>query len=140
MSWKGVGLAIGMKRSWLGLAAGLFACAAPVLAGGQALVMLDQLAPGSWEFRDRAGNPVQRLCVRSGRELVQLRHPGPACATYVIDDRPGEVVVQYSCPGRGNGRTHIRRETSRLVQIDGTGIADGLPFEFAFEARRTGDC
>ena len=28
-----------------------------------------------------------------------------------------EVTVQYTCRGRGYGRTHIRRETNRLVQI-----------------------
>jgi hypothetical protein len=48
--------------------------------------------------------------------------------------------VQYTCRGRGYGRTHIRRETSRLVQIDTQGIADGRPFAFAAEARRVGDC
>ena len=102
--------------------------------------MLDQLAPGSWELRDRSGVVTERLCVPSGRRLVQLRHPGPLCETYVVQDQPNEVVVQYTCRGRGSGRTHIRRETNRLVQMDGTGIADGLPFDFAFEARRVGDC
>jgi hypothetical protein len=50
------------------------------------------------------------------------------------------VVVQYTCRGKGYGRTHIRRETGRLVQIDSQGIAGGLPFEFSAEARRVGDC
>jgi hypothetical protein len=119
---------------------GLFACAAPILAAAGQLAMLDQLSAGTWELRDRSGKPAQRLCLRSGRDLIQLRHPGPACATYVIDDRANEVEVQYTCRGHGNGRTHIRRETNRLVQLEGNGIADGLPFEFAFEARRISDC
>lgn len=119
---------------------GLVLAAGPVLGVEPQLNMLDQLAAGSWELRDRSGAVTQRICVPQGRRLVQLRHPGPPCDTYVIQDQPNEVVVQYTCQGRGYGRTHIRRETNRLVQMDGTGIADGLPFEFVFEARRVGDC
>ena len=122
------------------LAGGLIACAAPVLAAGQPLAMLDQLTPGSWELRDRSGGEARRICISKGRDLIQLRHPGPPCSNLVVDDSPAQVVVQYTCRGRGYGRTHIRRETNRLVQMDGNGIADGLPFEFAFEARRVGDC
>ena len=48
--------------------------------------------------------------------------------------------VQYTCRGKGYGRTQIRRESNRLVQIDSQGIADGLPFSFSAEARRVGDC
>jgi len=70
----------------------------------------------------------------------QLRHPGPACERFVVEGGADEVVVQYTCRGRGYGRTHIRRETGRLVQIDSRGIANGLPFEFSAEARRTGNC
>lgn len=102
--------------------------------------MLDQLAPGRWELRDRSGAVVQRVCVASGRQLIQLRHPGPACESVVVQDTPGEVDVQYTCRGRGYGRTQIRRETNRLVQLNSQGIANGLPFEFAAEARRTGEC
>ena len=42
--------------------------------------------------------------------------------------------------GRGYGRTHIRRETSRLIQIQSQGIADGLPFEFCCRRPPVGDC
>ena len=51
-----------------------------------------------------------------------------------------DVTVQYTCPGRGFGRTHIRRETRRLVQIDTQGVAEGLPFSASIEGRRVGDC
>jgi len=50
------------------------------------------------------------------------------------------VVVQYTCKGRGYGRTQIRKESGQLAQIDSRGIANGLPFEFTAEARRVGDC
>ena len=42
--------------------------------------------------------------------------------------------MHYTCPGAGHGRTSIRSETNRLVQIDTQGIADGKPFSQAIEA------
>jgi hypothetical protein len=116
------------------------ALAAPAFGGGPSLAMLDQLEPGKWELRDRGGSVVQRLCLQSGRRLIQLRHPGQVCETFVVEDTSGEVTVQYTCRGHGYGRTHVRRETSRLVQLESQGIVDGLPFEFAAEARRVSDC
>lgn len=103
--------------------------------------MLDQLDAGRWELRARSpGSPPERFCLNSGRRLIQLRHPDSACERLVVQDSPNEVTVQYTCRGSGYGRTHIRRETSRLVQIETQGIAEGLPFEFSAEARRVGDC
>lgn len=102
--------------------------------------MLDQLESGRWEMRERTGTPPRRLCVASGRHLIQLRHPGANCDSFVVEDGPVQVVVQYTCQGRGYGRTRVRRETDRLVQIDSQGIADGLPFDFSVEARRVGEC
>lgn len=103
--------------------------------------MLDRLEAGRWEIRLREpGNPSERICVPNGRRLIQLRHPDATCERFVIEDSATDVVVQYTCRGKGYGRTHIRRETGRLVQIDSQGIAQGLPFEFSAEARRVGDC
>jgi hypothetical protein len=118
-----------------------FAAAAGAQGGGPALAMLDRLESGRWEIRLREpGNPSERICVANGRRLIQLRHPDAACERFVIQDAANDVVVQYTCRGKGYGRTHIRRETGRLVQIDSQGIAEGLPFEFSAEARRVGDC
>ena len=114
--------------------------AAPAYGGGPSLAMLDQLEAGRWELRDRDGAAPQQICVPNGRRLIQLRHPGLACDSFVVTDGPGEVVVQYTCKGRGYGRTQIRRETNRLVQVQSQGIVDGLPFEFSAEARRVGEC
>jgi hypothetical protein len=123
------------------LLAALFASAVPVSGQRPALAMLDQLDSGKWELRLRDGrNAVERMCVNNGRRFIQLRHAEPTCERFIIDDQPGQVTVQYTCRGRGYGRTHIRRETSRLVQIDSQGIAGGLPFDFTAEARRVGDC
>jgi hypothetical protein len=124
------------------VAAALFA-AFTVPAAGQrpALAMLDQLESGRWELRLRDGSgAVERICLQNGRRLIQLRHPAAACDSLVVSDAASEVTVQYTCRGRGYGRTHIRRETPRLVQIDSQGIAEGLPFAFAAEGRRVGDC
>lgn len=122
------------------LAAGI-AFAAPAQGGGSSLAMLDRLDAGRWEVRLREpGAPSQRICLSDGRRLIQLRHAEAVCERFVVQDNNSEVIVQYTCRGKGYGRTHIRRETSRLVQIDSQGIAGGLPFEFSAEARRVGDC
>lgn len=121
--------------------AGLLALAGPAMGAGPSLAMLNTIEAGQWEVRTREPGAVpQRMCLSNGQGLIQLRHPGPACERFVVEGGPDEVVVQYTCRGRGYGRTHIRRETGRLVQIDSRGIANGLPFEFSAEARRTGNC
>lgn len=119
----------------------LLAYAAPATGQRQSLAMLDHLATGRWELRSReVGNGTERLCVANGRRFIQLRHPDTACERFVVEDGPTSVTVQYTCRGRGYGRTSIRLETDRLVQIRTQGIADGLPFEYSAEARRVGDC
>ena len=113
--------------------------AVPALAQGS-LAMLDSLQKGGWEVRYRDGSAGKKICVRSGRELIQLRHADSACNRFVVDDSAEEVTVQYTCRGNGYGRTNIRKETATLVQIDSHGIADGKPFQFSAEARRTAEC
>jgi hypothetical protein len=133
------------RLKWL-RAASLFAglslgFAIPATGQGPALAMLDQLESGRWELRPREGRAAaEQLCVQNGRRLIQLRHPASNCERLIVSDGPSEVTVQYTCRGRGYGRTHIRRETGRLVQIDSQGILDGLPFDVSAEGRRVGDC
>lgn len=122
------------------LVGALAAFAAPAISQRPALAMLGQLEAGRWELRARDGGPVERICLPDTRRLIQLRHPAEACDRLIVDDAAAEVTVQYTCRGRGYGRTHIRRETNRLVQIDTQGIADGLPFAYVAEARKVGDC
>ena len=111
------------------------------LAQGVQLAMLDRLTPGMWEIRMRAGGGhAEHVCLDDGRRLIQLRHPNLACRQFVVEDKPDSITVHYICPGQGSGRTNLRFETSRLVQIESTGVASKLPFDFAAEARRTGDC
>lgn len=130
-------------RIWLAasgaLALPLGLLAVPAL-GQSSLAMLDTLTKGGWELRDRESGAVRKICVRSGREFIQLRHTESGCSRFVVEDGSSQVTVQYTCPGNGYGRTNIRKEGSGLVQIDSQGIVDGRPFQFSAEARRTGAC
>jgi hypothetical protein len=124
----------------MGLAASA-GLSAPVASQRNGLAMLDQIESGRWEIRLRDGSRRSYpICVNNGRKLIQLRHEALSCERLIVDDQPDSVTVQYTCRGRGYGRTSIRRETNRLVQIETQGIAEGLPFDFAAEARRIGDC
>ena len=116
--------------------------ALPVAAQTPGLAMLGTLERGQWQLRDRddASAPVRNLCVNDARVFLQLHHERAQCSRYVIEDEARSVTVHYTCPGAGHGRTTIRKETSRLVQIDTQGIANGAPFSTAYEARRTGNC
>lgn len=113
-----------------------------VAATGQrgALGMLDRLEPGQWELRLRDAPGVERLCLHDGRRLIQLRHPQDQCERFIVNDNPDDVAVQYTCRGRGYGRTDIHRESGRIVRIETQGIAGGLPFNFVVEGRRVGEC
>lgn len=110
-------------------------------AQGPALGMLDRFEPGLWEVqpRDQSSTTTQ-LCIESGRKLIQIRHSRDSCRRFVIEDTPGAVTVQYSCPSNGYGHTRVRFENARLAQIETQGIENGLPFNFSAEARRIGSC
>ncbi|WP_431561420.1 hypothetical protein [Sphingopyxis sp.] len=117
------------------------AAASAVPAQAPSLAMLDRLEKGSWQLRERGKEDVlQTICLGDARRMIQIQHPRSTCSRYVIEDTPNSVTVHYTCPGAGHGRTSIRSETNRLVQIDTQGIAEGRPFSQAIEARRTGGC
>jgi len=114
--------------------------AAPLLAQSTGLDIFEGLTKGEWTVKYRDGSTVTKLCVKTGEELIQIKHNQGDCTRFVVEDSASKVTVQYTCPGDGYGRTDIRRETADLVQIQSQGIASGLPFELAAEARRTGSC
>ena len=123
------------------IVAGLIGLAAmPGLAQGNGLAMLGTITKGEWTIKFRDGSPDRKICVRSGQELIQLRHRESGCNRFVVEDAPTKVTVQYTCAGNGYGRTSIRRETPGLVQLESQGIEGGLPFQLVAEARRTGPC
>ena len=80
------------------------------------------------------------MCVADPRTLLQVRHGRAPCSRFVIANDARASTVHYTCPGAGHGRTTIRVETPRLIQIDSQGIADNEPFALQFEGRRTGAC
>ncbi len=133
----------GTSAVWLRGFFGLFPAAlllAPATAQAPALSMLDHLQRGEWELRFRDGTPTRKICLRTGRELIQLRHPQSGCSQYIVEDTRNLVKVQYTCPGSGYGSTSIREETSSLVQVQSAGLAGSRAFDFTAEARRVGDC
>lgn len=133
-AWRALGAAAAMMMAtWAG------AVVAP------APVALRALEPGEWELRGRGEEAeTRRLCVTDLRQLLQLRHhpvQGQAlCRSFTISDSPQAITVTYDCAAAGNGRTDLRVETARLVQIRSQGVADGAPFAFAAEGRRIGAC
>ena len=133
-----------MARLWrmAAVATAFFGTAAAYgAADPSAKGLLSSLDHGDWELRIRNDNGAKRhICFDGGLQLVQLGHAGMNCKSVVLSNTPEQITVQYTCPGQGYGRTSIRRETHRLVQIDSQGIAQGVPFAFAAEARRVGAC
>lgn len=129
---------LGLLAALSGLVLGMLV--APASARAPELAMLDGLAAGSWDIHIRGENSHSNVCVRTGRELIQIRHKQASCSRAVVEDQANRVTVEYNCAGAGYGRTTIRRESAQLVQIDSQGIQGGLPFHFDAEARRIGSC
>ena len=124
----------------LAIAATCAAVTLPVAAQAPSVAMLNALAKGAWTLRNHESGSTRKVCVRSGRELIQLRHPQPGCNLSVVSGGDREVTAQYTCPGDGYGRTTIRYENDDLVQISTQGIQGGKPFSTTYEARHTGPC
>jgi hypothetical protein len=122
------------------VAAALALLSVPAVAQAPELAMLASLQRGGWELRLRGDDSRQRVCLRSGMELIQLRHTQANCSRYVVEDESTRVTVQYTCPGHGYGRTTIRKESASLIQVESQGIIDGRPFHLSAEGRRSGAC
>lgn len=135
-----------MRKYLLTASAGLAAAGAltlavaPSVAQNANLALFGELDRGQWELRFRGGEPSQRICLREGTELIQLRHRRANCNRIVVENGANQVTVQYTCPGDGFGRTSVRRESATLAQVESQGIAGGRPFQFSAEARRVGAC
>ena len=117
------------------------ALAMPAVAQTPELALLGQLERGAWQLVERGSTRAPRaVCLGDARLLLQLQHPLATCSRFIVSDTAQSVTVSYDCGAAGNGRTTIRRETNRLVQIETQGIARGSPFSMTLEARRTGTC
>lgn len=137
------GAATTMNRAML---RALGATAAMMTAGwagavqAPSLAALGQLEAGEWELHERGETSMRRLCVQDMRQFLHLRHPAGSCRDFVVSDAAEAGSVTYDCAAAGNGRTDIRIETPRLVQIRTQGIAGGAPFSVEVEGRRIGAC
>lgn len=120
-------------------AAGHAAALSPKTAPPKAAGLLE---PGEWELRGRGEDAggSRRLCIMDRRQLLQIQHPRTSCKTFVISESPTMLVATYDCGSAGGGRTELRTETPRLVQLHSQGVARGAPFSFALEGRRLGEC
>lgn len=118
------------------------ASAAPAPAPSTPLpAALRGIEKGEWELRGRGDDAqTRRICVSDVRQLLQAQHGRALCPSFVVSDSAGSLSVTYDCAAAGNGRTDIRVETSRLVQLRSQGVAHGAPFAFAAEARHVGAC
>lgn len=133
-----------LSRGFLFVGGALTAAAAPAAwqpARAPGLPALNGIERGMWELRERGSNAApRRMCVADPSALIQIRHGGAGCSRFVIENKPDRATVHYTCPGSGHGRTTIRVETSRLIQVESQGIADDSPFNVSLEGRRTGAC
>lgn len=129
---------IGWFAGMLGLASGVaFAqpAAAPTLSAMRAV------APGSWSLRETgAAGPARTSCFADTTAFLRLRLRSEQCSRFVIEDTPRVATVHYTCPGIGHVRTTVHVDTPRSLRIESEGIADGMPFADAYEARRLGSC
>ena len=136
-----------MRRlsSWRAFAAAalVMLTAGPGLSqpGAGARPMLERLESGRWELRGGSGNArITAICLGNPILLTQPRHGAAPCTRDVLAADANSMTVSYSCPGLGRGRTTLRFETPRLVQIDSQGLDHGMPFALRAEARRVGPC
>ena len=109
--------------------------------GAGARPMLERLETGQWELRGGGANGrIANICLGNPILLTQPRHGAAPCTRDVLAADANSMTVSYSCPGLGRGRTTLRFETPRLVQIDSQGLDHGMPFALRAEARRVGPC
>ncbi|HYI49824.1 MAG TPA: hypothetical protein VEX35_15305 [Allosphingosinicella sp.] len=118
---------------------GLFV-AVPGASQPGAPAMLARLETGQWELRGPDNARITSICLGNPILLTQPQHGGINCNRDVVAADATSMTVNYSCPGVGRGRTTIRFETPRLVQIDSQGLYRGAPFALRAQGRRVGAC
>jgi hypothetical protein len=134
-------LGFNIGRKSFALAAALLA--SPLLsqpAEAPTLTALTIIENGQWLLKAPNAAENRSICVSDPRILLQVEHARATCSRFVIANDPKATTIHYTCPGAGHGRTTLRVETPRLIQIDSQGIADKEPFAIHFEGRRVGAC
>ena len=102
--------------------------------------MLARLEAGQWELRTAGNGRIAAICLGNPIQLTQPYHRSANCTRDVIAADSASMTVSYACPGIGRGRTELRFETPRLIQIESQGIDRGTPFSLRAQARRIGPC
>lgn len=129
-------------RFWIAAAGIILSAGAGPAAVAQQSSALSAAVPGLWELTGIPGarRPVHQ-CVANLSALAEYEHRAGSCAAAKTLTDSGKVaVLYYTCPGSDFGRTSIKVVTPRDLKVDTQGISDGLPFAYAFEARRLGEC
>jgi hypothetical protein len=117
------------------------ACPAAVVFAQSQFPALSGLEHGEWELKERGSEAApRRLCIGDPGQLLQPFHVDRQCRRYVLENGALRAAVTYDCAQAGQGRTQVRVETSRLVQIESQGISGGAPFSVTLEGRRVGAC
>lgn len=117
------------------------ACSAGALAQAGDYTALNLLEPGEWVLAEHGrSDKALHVCVGDPIQLLQPRHPGRQCKQFLLENGARRVAITYDCAQAGRGRTTLRVETGRLVQIDSQGVAGGAPFAMTIEGRRVGVC
>jgi hypothetical protein len=101
---------------------------------------LAQIERGQWQLRAPGGEALGAVCLGDPLLLAQPQHGPQPCTREILSSDAHSVTVSYTCPGMGRGRTELRVETPRLVQIDSQGLHYGAPFALRAQARRIGPC
>jgi hypothetical protein len=101
---------------------------------------LAQVERGMWQLVGAGGGAAGTVCLGDPLLLAQPQHGPQPCTREILSSDAHSVTVNYSCPGMGRGRTILRVETPRLVQIDSQGLHNGAPFALRAQARKTGPC
>lgn len=133
----GSGLATLRVGSWFG--ATTLAVAATA-AQTPSLTLVESVESGAWMLR-KSVTDTAPACFNDFAQLLQPRHSrAMGCDRFVITNTANELTVNYTCAGVGHGRTTLRRETNRVVQVDSQGIDGRSPFAIQGEARRVASC
>ncbi|HEV2818072.1 MAG TPA: hypothetical protein VGW40_12725 [Allosphingosinicella sp.] len=109
-------------------------------AAAQAPGPLAQVERGQWQLVGPGGAAIGTVCLGDPLLLAQPQHGPQPCTREILTSDAHSVTVNYTCPGMGRGRTELRVETPRLVQIDSQGLHYGAPFALRAQARKTGAC
>jgi hypothetical protein len=110
-----------------------------VLVAAAPLSIFSQTEPGKWEI-DRGAAEPKRLCITNLKILAQFEHRNVNCTRTVIRDSRSEAVVHYTCRGGDFGESRMTALTPRSIRVQTQGLSAGAPFNYAFQARRVGNC